>query len=291
MAGALDAINSAINQYSTSNPWGSSSDTAVNSINQSAASGLTDTLNQLKQKINDSMNSYKTQEAAVPAQYQPDYNQHANDAAIALRNVQEAAANRGDNGGMAQENQLLVNSAKLNADAATDTNKYGALQKIKDAINQLDTDAQTQLGSYISDANKSRLSNISTQQAAEATAAEKAAEAQAANETKLAIANINAAKNSTGSTSTDVNSVVSDLTKNYVTKIPQYNSANVISGYSYSIDNPTGLLNNIDSMNVSDDVKKQIINAFPVKLSNGDTLAEYLDAVNNLYIPGGHHAE
>ena len=237
MANALDAINNAINQYSSSNPWGTSSDDAINQINQQSALGLQNTLNQLKQKINDSLNTQNQKATdttnqynsalntlnqslqAVPAKYQPEYNQHATQAALALRNVMEQAANRGDVGGMMQQNQLAVNTAQQNADAATDTSKNNeilnynnqisdtntkkaeALQAIKDAIDTLNSDAESQLGSDISSANQSRLGNIATQQAAEAAAAEKQYEAQLAAQARIEAAQIAHSGSSSGGSS------------------------------------------------------------------------------------------
>lgn len=113
----------------------------------------------------------------------------------------EQAANRGDNGGMLQQNELSVDNAKQNADASTDASKNSALQKITDAINQLDSDAQSQLGSYIATANQNRLSGIATQQAAEAAAAEKQYEAQLAAQARIQAAQIAHSGGSSGSSS------------------------------------------------------------------------------------------
>jgi hypothetical protein len=277
---ALDAINSAINQYTPNYYVDPNASAGVNSINQQASSGLQDTLNQLKQKISDSLNAYGTQQAAVPAQYQPDYNSHATQAALALRNVQEAAANRGDNGGMAQEDQLLVNNAQQAADASTDTSKNNALQTILNAINQTNDQGMTDLGSAISGNNQDRLKNVATEQGAEY-AAQVAAQEKAA---ELQNAQIVAEINHSGSGGTTTPAVSTN---------PQINTA--IAQYSANgqlkTNNPLPLMQNITSQYANDPAAANAIlggiSYNQVLINNsGQTyttanLADYANALNN----------
>jgi hypothetical protein len=251
---ALTAIQAAINQYTPNYYNDPTASTEVNAINQTASSTLQSTLAALKSKISDSMNTYNTNLAGedakyqpqldtlnnqatdttnqygqaldqiqqaiqgVPAKYQPDYNQHAVDAALNLRNVIEGAANRGDNGGMGQMQQLAVGTAQQNADSATDTSKNNDIQDynnqsittqnaktaalnsiasnissvgaqkaqdistIKAAIDNLDTTGVDELNAAIATNNTDRIKNVLGQQqseaTAQATAEQKAAELQ-----------------------------------------------------------------------------------------------------------------
>jgi len=279
---ALNAINSAINQYTPNYYVDPNASAGVNSINQQASSGLQDTLNQLKQKISDSLNAYSTQQAAVPAQYQPDYNSHATQAALALRNVQEAAANRGDNGGMAQEDQLLVGNAQQAADASTDTSKNNALQTILNAINQTNDQGMTNLGSAISGNNQDRLKNVATEQGAEY-AAQVAAQEKAA---ELQNAQIVAEINHSGSGGTPTPAVSTNPQIN--TAITQFQANGQLK-----TNNPLPLMQNISSQYANDPAAANAIlggisynQVLLDKNGNAYTtsnLADYANALNNGY--------
>jgi len=154
---ALNTIQAAIDKYSTPQPWGESK---YSTIDQTAANSIVSTLTQLKKKLSDSLNAFSEQETAVPATYQPQYNEHAVQAALALRNVLEGAANRGDMGGMLQQDLLSVNTARQNADIATDTAKAQALQKIRDYITEAESGAGADLTSSIAEIENNRLLSV-----------------------------------------------------------------------------------------------------------------------------------
>jgi hypothetical protein len=271
LADPLAKIQSAIDQYGSSNPWGADSDEDVNSINQNTASGLTSTLNLLKQKISDSLNSYNQQSAAIPAQFQPEYNQHANQAALALRNVLEAAANRGDNGGMQQLDQLSVNTSQQNADAQTDSSKNAAMQKITDAINQLYSGADTELGTDIATANQNRIANISSLKSSEAEQAEKQYEAQLAAQAKIQAAQIGASGGAKQVASPTVNGVLKDAAGIYGKTSTDSNGNQTIA-----ISNPDALLNYIQNSGLSYDDQDKVISQIPYSTSGGQSLLSYL---------------
>lgn len=278
------------NQYTT-NTGDNNIDALGNRYNSDYNSGV----NQLYTKYNTDLTDYNNQLApiqqniaAVPAKYQPQYDNNAVTEQTDLKRAKENAANYGQLGGGAfQQWQLDASGNRQNADSKVSANKNSDLQSynnqlndVNSKINTLNSNGESDLASLISQYNDKYNSDVLTTKQQEAAAAETAREKQASLDNAYSIAQLN--KSPATKTS---DSVLTNAVKNYTNQTYTVDGNGYKTGTTNTVSDPDALINYIASSGLSTDEQDQLIASYPYQTSGGYSLADYMqnkiDTANN----------
>jgi hypothetical protein len=291
------------------NPYGTNTgDTSIDALGNQANSSLATALNQLYQTNNSGLNDLNNQMApiqqnlaAVPAKYQPQYDQNAVTEQSNLKRALENAANYGQLGGGAyQQWQLDASGNRQNADTAVNANKASDLTNYGNQINDLtgkintfNSNGQNDLASLLSKSSSDYNGAVNVQKNNEAAAAQAEYDKQMALQNAYNIAQINHSGSGT-TVKAPATPTVSDFMKNFagnytnVTKGIDPQTGYATGTTTSTISDPDALINAITSSGLSQQDQINLVAQYPYKY-NGITLAQYIASPNRTYIsPSGN---